>query len=55
MVAKSGQFTADETEKGPFLLGNRRNLAGEDEVVRKISSPKRVASVPIFAVGWEHG
>jgi len=45
VAAKSGQFTADETGKGQFLRGNRRNLAREG-VVRKISSPKRVASVP---------
>jgi len=44
MTAKSGQFTADKTGKSQFLRGNRRNLAGEG-VVRKISSPQRVASV----------
>jgi len=45
VTSKSGQFIADETGKGQFLRGNRRNLAGEG-VVRKISSPRRVASVP---------
>jgi len=45
VAAKSRQFTADETGKCQFLRGNRRNLA-EDGVVRKISSPRRVASVP---------
>jgi len=44
VAAKSRQFTADKTEKGQFLRGNRRNLEGE-EVVRKNSSPQRVASV----------
>jgi len=39
-----GQFTADETGKGQFFRGDLRNLAGE-EVVRKIWSPQRVASV----------
>jgi len=39
------EFTADEMGKGQFLRGNRRNLAGEG-VVKKIPSPKRVASVP---------
>jgi len=43
VVAKSGQFTADETGKGQFLRGNQRNLAGEG-VVRKSSSPQTVAS-----------
>jgi len=43
-AAKSGQFTADKTRKSQFLRGNRRNLAGEG-VMRKISSPQRVASV----------
>jgi len=33
---KSGQFTADETGKGQFLRGNRRNVV-EERVVRKIS------------------
>jgi len=42
-----GQFTADETGKGQFLRENRRNLAGEG-VVRKISSPQRVANVSNF-------
>jgi len=41
VAAKTGQFTADETGKRQFL---RRNLAGKG-VVRKISSPQRVASV----------
>jgi len=41
VAAKSGQFTADKTGKGQFL---RRNLAGKG-VVRKISSPQRVASL----------
>jgi len=45
VATKSGHFTADETEKGQFLRGSRRNLAGE-EIVRKLSSPKRVVSVP---------
>jgi len=45
VAAKSRQFTAEETGKGQFLRGNRRNLAGK-EFVRKISSPQRVASVP---------
>jgi len=44
VVAKLRQFTADETGKGQFLLRNRRNLEGES-VVRKISSPQRIASV----------
>jgi len=44
VAAKLGQFTADETGKGKFLRRNRRSLAGE-EVVRKISSPQRGASV----------
>jgi len=44
MALKSGQFTTDETEKGRFLRGNRRNLAGEG-VVRKFLSPQTVASV----------
>jgi len=45
VAAKSGQFTADEMGKGQFLRGNRRNLA--EGVVRKISSPIRVADVSI--------
>jgi len=44
-----GPFTADKTRKGQFPRGNRKNLAGEG-VVRKISSPKRVAGVQIFAM-----
>jgi len=44
VAAKSGQFTANETGKGQFLRENRRNLE-EEGVVRKVSSPKRVASV----------
>jgi len=44
-VAKSGEFTTDETGKDQFFQGNRRNLAGEG-FVKKISSPKRVANVP---------
>jgi len=44
VAAKSRQFTAHKTGKGQFLRGDRRNLAGE-EVVRKISSPKKVSSV----------
>jgi len=32
VAAKSGQFAADETGKGQFLRGNRRNLAGEEVV-----------------------
>jgi len=36
--AKSGKFTADDTRKGQFLRGNRRNLAGKG-VVRKIWFP----------------
>jgi len=50
VAAKSGQFTADEMEKGQFLRGNRRNLTGEG-VVRKISSPQRVASVSNLCSG----
>jgi len=45
VAAKSGQFTADETGKGQFFQGNRRYLAKEG-VVRKISSPRRVAGMP---------
>jgi len=45
VAAKSRQFTADETGKGQFHRGNRRNVEGAG-VVRKISSPKRVAGVP---------
>jgi len=44
VAAKLGQFTADETGKGQFLRGNRRNLVGE-RVARKILSPQRIASV----------
>jgi len=44
VAVKSRQFTADKTRNGQFLRGNRRNLAGEG-VVRKISSPQRIASV----------
>jgi len=45
VAAKSGQFTAGKTGKGQFLWGNRWNLA-EERVVRKISSPSKIASVP---------
>jgi len=45
VVAKSGQFIADDTGKGQFLQENRRNLA-EEGVVRKISSPKSETGVP---------
>jgi len=44
VAAKSAQFTTDETGKVQFLRRNRRNLAREG-VVRKISSPQRLASV----------
>jgi len=47
VASKSGQFTADETGKGQFVRENLRNLA-EEGVVRKISSPRRVADVPIL-------
>jgi len=30
VAAKSGQFVAGEAGKGPFLRGNRRNLAKEN-------------------------
>jgi len=50
VAAKSGQFTADETGKDQFLRGNQRNLAGKG-VVRKISSPQRVASVSNLCKG----
>jgi len=50
VAAKSRRFTADKTGKGQFLRGNRRNLAGE-VVVRKSSSPQRVASASIGARG----
>jgi len=50
VAEKSEQFTADETRKGQFLRENRRNLAGEG-VVRKISSPDRVAIVPNLCIG----
>jgi len=49
VAAMSGKFTADETEKGQFLRGDQRNLAGEG-VVRKNSSPQRVESGLIFAI-----
>jgi len=49
-AAKSGQFTADEMGKGQFPSTNRRNLAGEG-VVRKISSLKRIVSVPNLCNG----
>jgi len=39
VAAKLGQFTADETGKGQFLRGTAEG------VVRKISSPQRLASV----------
>jgi len=45
ILLKSGQFTEDETGRGHFLRENRRYLA-EEGVVRKISSPGRVAGVP---------
>jgi len=47
VAAKSEQLIADETGKGQFLQGNRRNLEGlaGKRVVRKSSSPQRVASV----------
>jgi len=46
VAATSVQFTADETGNSQFLRGNRRNLAEEGGVERKISPPKRVAGVP---------
>jgi len=45
VLAKSGQFTADETEKDQFLRGNRRNLV-QEEIVRNILSPKKREGVP---------
>jgi len=53
LAAKSGQFTADKTGKSQFLRGNRRNLVGEG-VVRKNSSPQRVASVSNLCNGRSH-
>jgi len=50
VAAKSGQFTADKAGKVQFLRGNRKNLAREG-VVRKVSSPQRVASVPNLCNG----
>jgi len=44
LATKLVQFTADETGKGQFLRGNRRNLAGE-VFMRKISFSKKVANV----------
>jgi len=44
-AAKSVQFTTDESREGPVLPRKQKKLAG-DGVVRRISSPKRVASVP---------
>jgi len=35
VAPKSGQFTADEMEKGQFLQEKKRNLA-EEGIVRKI-------------------
>jgi len=54
VAAKSRQFTADKTGKGQFLQGNRRNLAGEG-VVRKSSTPQRVASVSNLCNSWSQG
>jgi len=56
VAAKSKQFTADEMGKGQFFQGKRRNLV-EERVVRNISSPKRVASMPnlFHDWGWGHG
>jgi len=45
VAPKSGQFTADEMGKGQFLRENRKNLV-EEGVVKKFSSPRRVADVP---------
>jgi len=45
------EFTVDETRKGQFLQGNRRNLAG-DGVVRKISSPKSVSNFCYGQCQW---
>jgi len=39
VAAKSEQFTADNTGKGQFLRGNRRNLVGEG-VVKDLVSKK---------------
>jgi len=54
VAAKSSQFTADKAGKSQFLRGNRKNLAGEG-VVRKRSSPQRVASVFIFTIVGARG
>jgi len=51
VAAKLRQFTADNTGKGQFLRGNRKDLTGEG-VVRKSSSPQRVASVSNLCNGW---
>jgi len=51
VAAKSRQFTAEETRKGQFLRGNRKNLA-EEVVVRKILSPRRVAGVSNLYNDW---
>jgi len=49
--SRVGSSTADETGKGQFLRGKRRNLT-EEGVVRKISFPKRVANVPNLMLRW---
>jgi len=54
VAAKSRQFTADRTGKGQFLRGNPRNLAGEG-IVKKSSSPQRVASVSNICNSWRQG
>jgi len=54
MAAKSRQFTEDKTGKGQFFRRNQRNLAGE-RVVRKSSSPLRVASVSNLCNSWSQG
>jgi len=45
VAAKSGQFKAGEAGKRQFLRGNLENLTKE-RIVRKISSPGGLASVP---------
>jgi len=37
VAAKSEQFTEDETGKGQFFWGNRRNLAEEEDVYLAIT------------------
>jgi len=46
MATKSGQFRADETGKGQFLRGNRRNQA-EERVVKDFA-PGSIAGVSYF-------